>query len=144
MKAARLRLLVATLLMSAWLGYLGYLALGHAKPVVVSRSQLLYASYFVKADLTFDAGNKPVATIQIRETFGPNRVLAENIDVVNLGEVRLPNNKSLSAGTYFLPLGPAGPKQFRVVSALGNDAQTKLVVYPWTPEVERQVRELVP
>ncbi len=48
MKAAQVRLIVAALPLAAWFGFLGYLALGHTKAVVVSRSQLLLATQIIK------------------------------------------------------------------------------------------------
>jgi len=72
MKSARIRLIVASTLFVAWLGYLGYLALGHSKPIVVSRSQLMLAPVLVKADIAVDDG-KPIALVHIRESFGAIR-----------------------------------------------------------------------
>jgi hypothetical protein len=141
MKAGRIRLLVATVLMAGWLGYLGYLALGQSNPVVISRSQLLHASHFVKGDVSF-VDNKPVAVIQVRDSFGANRVVDPTLEVNNLADVHLPNGKPLTAGTYFLPLAAVGPGKYRVVSPSGSDS-SKLMIYPWTGEVEKQVRELV-
>ncbi len=144
MKVARIRLVIAAVLMLSWLGYLGYLALGHSKPIVVSRTQLLNATHFVKAEVTTDAANKPAASVQVIESFGANRVADKSIELTNIADVRLPDQKPLSAGTYFFPLVSAGPNRYRVVSPFSSDSQVKLIAYPWTPEVERQVRELVP
>lgn len=144
MKAVRVRLVVAGVLMAGWIGYLGFLALGHSKPIVVSRSQLLHASHYVKADVIVDADNKPVATVAVQDSFGASRVVEKSIEIVNLVEVRLPNGKPLAGGSYFLPLNVLGPGQYRVASAVGIDAHSKCTAYPWTNEVERQVREFVP
>lgn len=142
MKAGRIRLLVAAVLMVGWLAYLGYLALGQPKSVVVSRSQLLHATHFVKGDVVLDAANKPTALVKVSESFGSKRIAESEIEVDNLGEARQSDGKPLSAGTYFLPLVAVGPNKYRVVSVSGIDS-SRLTVYPWTAEVEKQVRELV-
>lgn len=144
MKAARARLIVAAVLIVGWLGYLGYLALGQSKPIVLSRSQLLHATHFVKADVALDAGNKPNASIKVVDSFGRNRIADETVEVVNVADVRLPDGKPLPAGTFFLPLVAIGPQKYRVVSPLGPESQAKVTAYPWSDDVERQVRELVP
>jgi hypothetical protein len=144
MKVARIRLVIAAVLMLGWLGYLGYLALWHSKPIVVSRSQLLNATHYVKAEVTTDAANKPVSPVQVIESFGGNRIADKTIELTNIADVRLPDQKPLTAGTYFFPLVSAGPGRYRVVSAFSSDSQVKLIAYPWTAEVEGQVRELVP
>lgn len=144
MKAVRVRLIVAGILMAGWLGYLGFLALGHSKPIVVSRSQMLYATHFVKADVSLDAEGKPVATVDIQDSFGADRIADRTIEIDNIAHVRLPNSKPLSRGSYFLPLNRQGPGHYRVSSAVGIEAQSRCTAYPWTLEVEKQVREFVP
>jgi hypothetical protein len=142
MKAGRIRLLVAAVLMVGWLAYLGYLALGQPKPVVISRSQLLQATHFVKGDVTLDAANKPGAAIKVNDSFGSKRVAESEIEVDNLGDAHHPDGKPLSAGTYFLPLVAVGPNKYRVVSPSGSNS-SRPTIYPWTAEVEKQVRDLV-
>jgi hypothetical protein len=143
MKAGRVGLIVAAGLMFGWLVYLGYLALWLPKPVVISRSQLLQASHLVKGEVSIDAAGKPVATIQVRESFGANRIVEGAIEVENMNDVRLPDAKPLTPGTYFFALIPVGHNKYRVVSPSGPESQSHLMIYPWA-EVEKQVRELVP
>lgn len=144
MKFARIRLILAAVAMIGWLGYLGYLALGQSKPVVVSRTQLLHATHFVKADVTVDGASQPATQVTVSQSFGVNHVADGPIEIVNIADARLPGDKPLPAGSYFLPLINVGPKQFRVVSSIGADSKTRLTVYPWSPEVEHQVRDLIP
>jgi hypothetical protein len=143
MKAGRVGLIVAAGLMFGWLVYLGYLALWLPKPVVISRSQLLQASHFVKGEVSIDAAGKPVATIQVRDSFGAKRIADAEIEVDNLEKAHCPDDKQLTTGTYFLPLLAIGPNKYRVVSPAGSESLSKLTIYPWNAEVEKQVRELI-
>jgi hypothetical protein len=156
MKAARLRLFAAAFLFVGWLSYLAFLALGHSKPIVVSRSQLAVAKYVVKADVKIDAGGKPEATVQVRESFGNNRIKVDTVDVTNLSLARLPGGKPItSAGTYLLPLtadvdlpglnGAFLPlKVVPTPNRHDSDLKPLYLIYPWNAEVERQMNELVP
>jgi hypothetical protein len=150
---ARLRLALAALLFIGWLVYLGYLALGHSTPVVVSRSQLMLASFIVKAEVALDGAGKPKPEARVLESLGRNKLTTETIKVDNLADARLPGGAPLAAaGTYLLLLEPVNPGlpelvdvRFRIVPAmtgLPNDSRARLFIYPWTPDVERQIREL--
>jgi hypothetical protein len=146
MKAARFRLIVTAVLFVGWLGYLAYLALGFSKPVTLSNSQMLVATHFVKADIALDPAGKPSPQVLRRETFGTRGVPDEKLTIDNLDEARLPNGKPISAaGSYLLLLRQTGPTRFEVVGAptgQGNDLSAKhLWVYPWSAEIERQLRE---
>jgi len=154
MKFARMRLALAAILFVGWLVYLGYLALGHTKPVVVSHAQLMVASFLVKAEVALDESGKPKPEVRILESLGRNKLTTETIKVDNLADARLPGGKPLAgAGTYLLLLEPVNPGlpeladvRFRIVGAQtgsGNDTRSRLLIYPWTPDVERQMRELV-
>jgi hypothetical protein len=155
MKAARFRLIVAATLFMGWMGYLGYLALGHSKPVIISRSQMLVATYLVKGDVAVDESGKPIDLVHVRDSFGKSSIKTETIKITNLENARLPGGKPITAsGTYLLPLEMVGQgllpdsvdARFRVVGAPSgqrNEYQSALLlVYPWNAEVERQVREL--
>jgi hypothetical protein len=143
MKAARIRLIVAALLLAGWLGFLGYLALGHAKAVVVSRSQLLVASHIVKAEV--DPHSKEPRDVKVLESFGNQHLPAGPIVVENIGEARLPGGKEpAGAGVFLLLLERTALHQFRVVGAAGSsvaEPSRLFLIYPWSDEVERQVRE---
>lgn len=152
MRAARIRLIVAVTVFAGWLGYLGFLALGQAKPIVVSRSQLLAATYIVKADPIHE-GPKAIGSVRVRESFGSQPVHEEKIWIDNLAFARLPGGKRLlemesGTGTYLLMLERTGAGQYKVVAAPGaasSDIQSQpLWVYPWNAEVERQIGELLP
>jgi hypothetical protein len=146
MKFARYHLILAAVLFLGWLGWLGYLALDHAKAVVVSHSQLLVASYVIVGEITLDASGKPSSDGKVIES-SDARALPKGTTIVvdNLDEVRLPNGKPLSSGgVYLLLLTQTGTQRFQVTrapKATSPEPGHPPVIYPWTDEVERQVRE---
>jgi hypothetical protein len=146
MKFARFRLILAAVLFVGWLGWLGYLALDHAKAVVVSHSQLLIASYVIVGEITLDASGKPSPDVRIIDS-SDSRALPKGttMAVENLDEVRLPSGKPLSSGgVYLLLLTQTSTQRFQVTrapKATSPEPGHPPVIYPWTDEVERQVRE---
>ena len=151
MRAARIRLIVVAAVFAGWLGYLGYLALGQAKPIVVSRSQLLSATFVIKADVGINETVKGIGHVTVRESFGNQRIPEETILIENIGQARLPGGKTVYAsgtGMYLLMLERTGAGKYRLVSAPGaasSDIQSPLLlVYPWNADVERQIGELLP
>jgi hypothetical protein len=145
MKVARVRLIVAAAAFVGWLGYLAYLALGHSKPIIVSHSQAMAATYVVKAEIAMGESGSPKTEVKVLDSFGSNPIKAATIDVDNLSDARLPGGKPISsAGAYLLLLEQPVPSQFRVVrSPTGHELQSRLLlVYPWSADVERQVHEL--
>ena len=147
MKVARIRLIVAAVAFIGWLLYLGYLALGHATPVIVSRSQVLIATHFIKAELSVDDSGKLVPRAQVRDSFGSNRSDQETITIDNIADARLPGGKTIrSPGTFLLPLQLAGIEgHYKVApSATGHGGETsprQYWIYPWNGDVERQIRD---
>lgn len=148
MTAARLRLLIAAGLFCGWLGYLGYLALGHTRPPVLSHAQMLVATHFVKAEVALDNAGKPEPVVQVRESFGPQRVQDEKIAIDNLADARLAGGqpKPIGAGgAYLLLLRAKGLGHYEVVPAPSGQrtdpGALRLWVYPWNPEIERQLKE---
>ncbi|MCE9532161.1 MAG: hypothetical protein K8T89_13730 [Planctomycetes bacterium] len=146
MKAARLRLIVAATLFVGWLFYLGYLALGHGKAVVVSRSQLLQTVSAVKAEVTLNSAGKPNSRVEIRETIAGSPLDAGEIEIENMGEAKLPGGKPLQVGgTFVLLLENSRVGKFRIAApstGQGPDSSSKLfLVYPWSQEVDGQVRK---
>ena len=140
MRAARIRLIVASLALAGWLGFLGYLALGHPKPVVVSHSQLLAASNVVKAEL--GPVTQGPAKVRVIESFAGQPTPDGAMVVTNLDQVRLPSGKPLTeAGTYLLPLERTGFEKFKVVGGSLSGEARVLLVYPWNADIERQVRD---
>ena len=71
MKAARIRLFVASILLVAWLGYLGYLVLYERHPVVVSRSQVMASTHFVLVNITLGPDGLPVTAVTVTQDLRP-------------------------------------------------------------------------
>ncbi len=145
MRFARYRLILAALLFLGWLGWLGYLALDHAKAVVVSHSQLLVASYVIVGEITLDASGKPSPDIKIIESSDARALpKGRTFAVENLDEIRLPSGKAVSSnGAYLLLVVQIGTQRFQVArapKATSPEPGHPPVIYPWTDEVERQVR----
>jgi len=132
MKASRIRLIVAALMLTGWFGYLGYLALALSPAVTVSRSQMLNATHVIKANS--DANGLRDRQLLIGE------VLPAGFTVENMADARLTGNKAVPPGsTLILPLRRTGPAQFQVVSLPGGARVP--TVYLWSPDAERQARE---
>ncbi len=157
MRIARVQLIVAAILFVGWLGYLAYLALGHSQPVVVSRTQLMNATSFptlpdisgswVVAEVDVDESGKPRRTIRIKQIVSGDPIAEESVIVSNLPEARIPPNKPVSSkGLYLLPLFKK--KEFLrywiASTRWGDEAGRGPLIYRWTPEIEAQLKQLVP
>jgi hypothetical protein len=145
MRFARFRLILAAVLFLGWLGWLGYLAVDHAKAVVVSHSQLLVAGYVIVGEITVDASGKPSPDVKVVDSSDAHALpKGTTIAVENLDEARLPSGKPLSSsGVYLLLLAQTGTQRFQVTRApkpTSPEPGHPPVIYPWTDEVERQVR----
>jgi hypothetical protein len=152
MNRAKLRLAIAILLFGGWLGFLAYLALLKANPVVVSRWQMMAATHAVVAQITLDSDGRPKVTAHVEQVFpeashdGP--AVGQDLELPGLPKAHLPSGKPFTAGEgrYLIPLTKEAGNQFRVVAlppSPGYDFSSRLLIYPWTPDVERQVRELL-
>ncbi len=145
MKVARFRLIFAISLFCIWLGYLGYLV-EHEKAVVLSRSQLLLAEYVVKAEVKLNG--KAPTTAHVLESFGKNTIPEKDFNL-HLSYCELPDNRRLPTSgeeTLLLPLIRAENGTYRVVAIPGtseSDQSRVERVYTWSPQVERQVREIL-
>ena len=141
MKVARLRLIVAGLLLVGWFGYLGYLAIAMPPATAVSRSQLLTTTHVVKASLTpkphVETGKMGVVLENAQIVVG--EPLPTNFSVENVDDARLSGGKQVPTGDYLLPLQRTGPTRFRIVTAPG--ANRLPLVYPATADDERQIRD---
>lgn len=150
MNGARIRLIVAGLLLAGWFGYLGYLALAKEPPIVVPRSQLQNATHRVKAGIAIKpSGNGITVRVAHSQHALDGKELPETLIVENLQRAQLPNGRVFpeavgGSGDYLLLLELTESNRFRIVaaSAKGKDgANDSPVIYPWTSDVERQVRE---
>lgn len=166
-------LLVTAVLFVGWLAWLGYAMAVHRlnPPDVVSRSQLVEASYVVVVEVTLD-GDKPGQTVKVKQRLsdggGPE---SGEIVVTNLPKATTPFNQPLSgSGEYLLALVPdgiadpkAGPYKIagwprglgesvtqpgvQLMDADGNPFNPPKFIrpplaYPWTDAVKKQMRGL--
>jgi hypothetical protein len=156
---ARVQLFVAAILFVSWLGYLAYLALGQKQPIIVSHSQLMNATStplnsdaagsWVVAEVDLDEKQKPKRAVRIKKVLAGAPIPEESIIVSNLLEARIPPNKPVrEKGTYFLPLvGSKDMMKYSIAPARGLSPDNQIhgpLIYPWTPEVEEQLKQLTP
>jgi hypothetical protein len=156
MKKSRAFLIVTALAFSGWLAWLGFLAFSKAKPVVVSRSQVLASTHFVVAKVTLDTEGWPNPDVQVVTDLRPKgAALTGTIRVRNLKTARLPRQSfppdwrpdveylmplTRSADEFVVTGQPVSPGQESV------DRQREHPwVYPWaSDDVRRQFDHLVP
>jgi hypothetical protein len=109
MKAVKVRLLVALVLLVGWLCWLGYLAATQTNPVVLSRSQIMASTHFILADVTMDsATGQPSKSVTVKEDLRPlGTPLSGTILVHNIKEARVAGESDatrFSQGPYLLML----------------------------------------
>lgn len=150
MNRPQLRFGIALVLLVGWLGYLGWLALGHGSPMIVSRTQLMNAPWWVVVEIELDTEGKPKTTVQIDHVAVGPELPESSLVVANLTKAHLPPNKPITGpGKYLVllthdPLRREQGKAYAVASTRYGGYDDAPLIYPWTPEVERQVKELAP
>jgi hypothetical protein len=115
MKWPTVRLVVATALFIAWLGWLSFLVLTASHPVVLSRPQLLVSNLVVVAQI--DAAQAAEPKVAIKKVSWPDDERAsalggKTIIVTNLAEA----DGWTGPGAYILPLGTDWQGHFTVIS----------------------------
>lgn len=148
MTFARLRLACAALLFVGWLAWLAAAVWQKDNPDKVSRAQLTAAEAVVVAEVTAaeDGLPQPKAKVVIRlSATGP--AAGTEILVPNLPSAVVPGKGFPGAGRYLLALAGGDLGVFRVAglprSPGYEETSPKLpTVYPWTPEVQAQLRKL--
>jgi hypothetical protein len=152
MSGAKIRLLLASLCFLGWLGWLAFLALTTSRAIVVSRSQILFATHAARVNITVQDGEpKGFEVIDFlgrtpQDDFKPN---GERVDLKDLKLVLLPFQKRLTQnGVYLVPLSRTAKDSFRMVAppnSIESDGDKgRFLIYPDTPEVLQQIRELLP
>jgi len=155
MKAARLKLIIASVLLFGWLGYLAYLITFERDPVVVSRSQVMASTHFVLADVKVDpATGEANPVVDVKEDLRPLGVALTktSIRVRNIKEARQHARKSAfqDPGPYLLTLTKLDEGAFELTPpprAPGHDSpiRPRPWVYLWNdPDVQEQFNKLVP
>src|SRR4026208_1533646 len=154
MKAARLKLIIASVLLFGWLGYLAYLVAFERDPVVVSRSQVMASTHFVLADVIVDpATGYAIPNVEVKEDLRPlGAALSGMIRIRNIKEARQHARKSAfqDPGPYLLTLTKQDEGPFELTPAPGAPGHDSPIrprpwVYLWSdPDVQDQFNMLVP
>ena len=149
MQAARLRLIVAALLFTGWIGWLAYLAATTTKPIILSRPQFLFSSLDVIAQV--DAQDHgPVEKVLVKEVHWPpgtgGAFKGKTITVTNLADC----DGWDGPGEYILPLEKNGDdlQVTKVPDSPGfpnpgvrpNPARYR--IYQRTPDTMRQLESI--
>ena len=154
MSSAKIRLGVAAVLFACWLGWLGYLALTKANPLIVARSQIMAAEHFVLVEVAVDAETgRPNLKQNVKENLksrGP--AISGEITIANLREARIAGQREaiFKPGTvYFLALTRMTDDIYTLTpppKAPGNEAldRGRPWAYPWNPAVQKQFEQLTP
>jgi hypothetical protein len=111
MERARLRLLIAAVLLIGWLGWLAYLAATGTHPVVLSRPQLLVADAVIVAHLTGgeDHPDEKAKVIRVIHASGQDDTLKAGSEFeIHRLEKCSPDHGWNGEGEYLLPLSRTG------------------------------------
>lgn len=142
MRMARLRLMLAALAFSAWIGWLAYLAATATRPTVLSRPQILLAPTDVLADVKAGTDG-PEAEVTIQQVYwptgDPEQLQGKKITVVDLP--RIAPDGWTGPGQYLLPLARIDDKTYRVVAVPPSPGYQKgqHLIYRITDHNRRQV-----
>jgi hypothetical protein len=145
MRFARARLMVALLLLFAWVGYVAYQAMAFGRFPVVSHAQLLTSRLDVIADVSMDDQGKPspiVHVVEVHWPAGKKDLAGQELTVVNLPDPFVQG--FAGAGRYILPLAPSDNGAYRIAGlprSPGFD-QSALFVYPDTPLTRQQLDKI--
>jgi hypothetical protein len=144
MTLARVRLLAASTLLAAWIGWLGFQAWTRGRDYpVLSHSQFLVSTLDVIAEVraAADGGPDPVVTLRRAHwPTGQDELAGRSITVANLPAAR----GYRGPGEYILPLiGGDGPQEYRVAGlppSPGFETVPALYsIYPAGPKTLRQL-----
>jgi hypothetical protein len=148
MRARALWLIVTAVLFAAWLGWLTYLAATTARPIVLSRAQLLVSTIDLIADVP-EKGGRPADKVTVVEVHWPTgapeqRLVGKTIRVVNLPDCEF---KWTGPGRYILPLVKEGD-DLRVAAippspGFDTDMQGQQArIYPVLPQTLEQLETI--
>lgn len=128
-RAARRRLVLASVVLGAWLAFLAHQVYWHANPVVVSVPQVLVAPLIVEGELR----ERPLRVLVERVWRGDVGLVGRELNL----EGGMPPN-TFGGGRYVLPLRPAGAG-YRP-EPVGGDGP---VIYPADAHVRRQLERII-
>lgn len=130
--AARHRLLVVVALFVTWLAGLGFLSVVTANPVTLNRDQIAESIVILAAEIQ----DAKTGLVTVRKTWKNPAWKAEKLTLPNLLETGASNGQIL-----IIPITSKGDDSYRVTpSKLPHQPP---LVYPMTPESERQLLSLL-
>ena len=141
------RLAVSACLLIAWLLYLGYLVYQTRDVVILSKPQFMVARAYVIVDIRqggrLDIPSEDVTFEKVLWQANPNGNLqaGQQLHVAILAECRKENGYH-GPGKYLLPLLRAVPPYLIAPAPriLEGRPAPIVVIYPWTPETEAQLK----
>ncbi len=161
MRAAVVRLVLASVLFVGWIGYLAYLVFTASNPVVLSRPQLLVADLTVLARIDDPKSKTAVIEEVFRVRDGAAPKVGDTITVHNLDQChRLPHDDEDPAsvpsdwtgpGLYILPLQRLKEKGGYLVEQVPPSpgyppsrvpGEGAARIYPLTPQTREQLERL--
>lgn len=144
MSFAKIRLCFAAILFVGWIGYLAYLALNFAHPVIVSRSQFMAADLLVVAEIALDEAGKPKPVVDLIENLSKGE-LPPKLTIANLTDLKYPEEKTPKAGKHLLLLQKLEVGSYKVAATPPSpgDKGGRVYIYPWLPDVEKQVKKMM-
>jgi hypothetical protein len=148
MKAARIRLILASAAFLGWLGWLAVAVAQKGKTDIVSRAQLVEATMYVVAEVTADGEGLPNVPVKVVKSLkAPLPGTPETIEVINIRKATVPGKPFPGSGTYLIPVVMQGPTTFTVAGlprSPGYEAATpdRPAIYPWTDDTKKQLQKL--
>jgi hypothetical protein len=142
MTTARIRLILAALAFAVWIGWLTYLAMTASRPTVLSRPQILLASYDVLTEIKTDS-NGPAPEVTVQEVYwpagDPDKLRGRSITVRQLPHTAEDGWKG--PGLYLLPLARVEDATYQVVAVPPSPGykQGQHLIYQITEKNRRQV-----
>jgi len=142
MRARTLRLILATVLFTVWLGWLIYLTVTTARPIVLSRPQFLISQLDVVAALPKPAG--PSSEVIIKEALWPKDQIGlqgKSITIENLAQC----DGFGGQGDYILPLTRDGDR-YRVTPVPPSPSfagSSRSRIYPLTRQTRWQLDQIL-
>jgi hypothetical protein len=150
MKGAALRLMLAAVLFAGWLGYLAYLAVTAAHPIVLSRAQFQVSGLDVIAQI--DAtDSRPTSIVRVIEVPWPaaeKKLKGQTLAVQNLDLCE----GWQGPGEYILPLSVVG-ENYEVTATprspgypparVPGERSVLPRIYPLTSQTARQFDEII-
>lgn len=147
--AQRWFLALASLAFVAWLGWLLYLTLISARPIVLSRPQLLVSNLDVIAEVHQEEGHRN--EVKVREVHWPQSEAAKALEGRTITVANLSDSEGWTGpGVYILPLVADFKGRYEVAHtppSPGFDPSPihpagRPHIYPLTPQTRRQLEQI--